>query len=92
MAAATLMRKIGTAINQLAAGNRISSGWYDAHMEAASRAVAERIPLVDFVLEVRDARVCNLLLSLTPSHCILFNFVLAIHLFVDFPVRSVFSS
>ncbi|KAL0558085.1 hypothetical protein IC582_006649 [Cucumis melo] len=57
MAAATLMRKIGTAINELAAGNRISSGWYDAHMAAASRAVAERIPLVDFVLEVRDARI-----------------------------------
>ncbi|XP_023546449.1 DAR GTPase 2, mitochondrial isoform X2 [Cucurbita pepo subsp. pepo] len=57
MAAATLMRKIGSAINEAAIGSRISSGWYDPHMAAASRAVVERIPLVDFVLEVRDARV-----------------------------------
>lgn len=57
MAVATLMTKIGTAIKEAATGNRISSGWYDPHMAAASRAVAERIPLVDFVLEVRDARI-----------------------------------
>ena len=65
MAAATLMRKIGSAINEAAIGSRISSGWYDPHMAAASRAVVERIPLVDFVLEVRDARVCKLLLFFT---------------------------
>ncbi|XP_022146908.1 DAR GTPase 2, mitochondrial isoform X2 [Momordica charantia] len=57
MAAATFARRIGTAIKETAIGNRTSGGWYDPHMAAASRAVAERIPLVDFVLEVRDARV-----------------------------------
>lgn len=74
MAAATSMRKLGMTIKEVTIGNRISGGWYDPHMAAASRAVAERIPLVDFVLEVRDARVCKLLLLFTPSHCMLFNF------------------
>uniref|UniRef100_A0A803PSW8 CP-type G domain-containing protein n=1 Tax=Cannabis sativa TaxID=3483 RepID=A0A803PSW8_CANSA len=31
--------------------------WYDTHMAAASRAIAQRIPLVDLVLEIRDARI-----------------------------------
>ncbi|XP_050385914.1 DAR GTPase 2, mitochondrial isoform X2 [Argentina anserina] len=41
------------------ATNNPGSGrrWFSPHMAAASRAIAERIPLVDLVLEVRDARV-----------------------------------
>lgn len=54
MATATLARQIGRAItNSTSTGN----GWFNPHMAAASRAIAERIPLVDLVLEVRDARV-----------------------------------
>ncbi|KAL8119411.1 hypothetical protein AgCh_016798 [Apium graveolens] len=33
-----------------------SSWWYTPHMAAASRAIANRIPLVDIVVQVRDAR------------------------------------
>lgn len=51
-----LASEIGNTINK-AASNR-AKGWYTPFMAAASRAIAERIPLVDFVLEVRDARVC----------------------------------
>ncbi|KAK9126742.1 hypothetical protein Scep_015588 [Stephania cephalantha] len=36
---------------------KASSAWYTPHMAAASRAILHRIPLVDFVVEVRDARV-----------------------------------
>ncbi|GAV67495.1 MMR_HSR1 domain-containing protein, partial [Cephalotus follicularis] len=32
-------------------------GWYGPHMAAASRAIAERIRLVDLILEVRDATI-----------------------------------
>lgn len=31
--------------------------WYDSLMAAASRAITERLPLVDIIVEVRDARV-----------------------------------
>ncbi|XP_074382439.1 DAR GTPase 2, mitochondrial isoform X2 [Apium graveolens] len=34
-----------------------SSWWYTPHMAAASRAIANRIPLVDIVVQVRDARI-----------------------------------
>ncbi|OAY37963.1 DAR GTPase 2, mitochondrial isoform X2 [Manihot esculenta] len=50
-----LASEIGNTINK-AASNR-AKGWYTPFMAAASRAIAERIPLVDFVLEVRDARI-----------------------------------
>ncbi|XP_062174942.1 DAR GTPase 2, mitochondrial isoform X1 [Alnus glutinosa] len=56
MATATLARRIGDAVKQAARKNS-GGGWYDPHMAAASRAIAERIPLVDLVLEVRDARI-----------------------------------
>lgn len=56
MATATLARQIGDAVKQ-AARNNSGGGWYGPHMAAVSRAIAERIPLVDLVLEVRDARV-----------------------------------
>ncbi|KAF7825942.1 DAR GTPase 2, mitochondrial [Senna tora] len=31
--------------------------WYSPHMAAASRAISERIPLVDLIVELRDARI-----------------------------------
>lgn len=52
----TVASEIGNTINK-AASNR-GKGWYTPFMIAASRAIAARIPLVDFILEVRDARVC----------------------------------
>ncbi|VFQ75843.1 unnamed protein product [Cuscuta campestris] len=51
-----VVHKLGTAIKDLAK-NRSSSWWYTPHMAAAAHAIAERIPLVDLVLEVRDARI-----------------------------------
>ncbi|KAF9671587.1 hypothetical protein SADUNF_Sadunf12G0063000 [Salix dunnii] len=36
---------------------KAKSRWYSLHMAAASHAIAQRIPLVDFILEVRDARI-----------------------------------
>ncbi|KAF5446059.1 hypothetical protein F2P56_031718 [Juglans regia] len=57
MATATLVRRMGTAVKQAAKKGPSGGGWYDPHMAAASRAIAERIPLVDLVLEVRDARI-----------------------------------
>ncbi|OWM83637.1 hypothetical protein CDL15_Pgr004066 [Punica granatum] len=58
MAAVTaiLAGKVGGAVQQ-ASRNRAAGWWYDPHMAAASRAIAERTPLVDLILEVRDARV-----------------------------------
>ncbi|KAM1048812.1 hypothetical protein ACFX2C_027986 [Malus domestica] len=77
MATATLARQIGRAItNSTSAGN----GWFNPHMAAASRAIAERIPLFDLVLEVRDSRIpfsseFDLLRNYTPlsKRIILFN-------------------
>lgn len=57
MATATLARQIGTAIKKAARKKAPGEGWYSPHMAAASRAIAERIPLVDLVLEIRDARI-----------------------------------
>lgn len=34
-----------------------SSSWYTPHMAAAARAIHDRIPLVDLVLQIRDARI-----------------------------------
>ncbi|PKI41780.1 hypothetical protein CRG98_037815 [Punica granatum] len=58
MAAVTaiLAGKVGGAVQQ-ASRNRAAGWWYDPHMAAASRAIAERTPLVDLILEVRDARI-----------------------------------
>ncbi|CAB4299673.1 unnamed protein product [Prunus armeniaca] len=73
MATATLARQIGRAItkatNSTGPGR---NGWFSPHMAAASRAIAERIPLVDLVLEVRDARIplssaCDQLRNYTSS-------------------------
>ncbi|KAA8520144.1 hypothetical protein F0562_014400 [Nyssa sinensis] len=54
-ATASFVGKVGAAVRQVA-GNK-GSTWYTPHMAAASRAIAERIPLVDMVLEVRDTRI-----------------------------------
>lgn len=51
-----LVEKIAKTIKKVVE-NKGSSWWYTPHMAAASRAIAERIPLVDIVVEVRDARV-----------------------------------
>ena len=48
-ATAKLARQIGALATR--------GGWYGPHMAAATRAIAERLPLVDLVLEIRDARV-----------------------------------
>ncbi|GLT81030.1 hypothetical protein SLA2020_524380 [Shorea laevis] len=52
--ASKLARQIGAAVKQAASKG---IGWYGPHMAAASRAISERIPMVDLLLEVRDARI-----------------------------------
>lgn len=52
----SLVQTLGNSVKEVAR-NRSSSWWYTPHMAASSRAVADRIPLVDIVLEVRDARI-----------------------------------
>ncbi|KAK1550185.1 hypothetical protein Q3G72_015063 [Acer saccharum] len=52
--ASKIAREIGNAVKKV---SDRTGGWYGPHMAAASRAIADRIPLVDFVLEVRDARI-----------------------------------
>lgn len=53
MATAGIARSFAVAV-----GKKASSGcWFTPHMAAAARAIADRIPLVDLVLEIRDARV-----------------------------------
>lgn len=51
-----MIQNIGKAV-RVVAKTRGAEWWYTPHMAAASRAIAERIPLVDLVLEVRDARI-----------------------------------
>ncbi|KAK6924913.1 GTP binding domain [Dillenia turbinata] len=55
MATASFARRLGSAIKK-AVKNK-GSAWLSPHMVAASRAISERIPLVDLILEVRDARI-----------------------------------
>jgi len=50
-----IAREIGDAV--IKASRNPNRRWYGPHMAAAVRAISERIPLVDFVLEIRDARV-----------------------------------
>lgn len=52
-------REIGDAV--VKASSNPNRRWYGPHMAASVRAISERIPLVDFVLEIRDARVRLLL-------------------------------
>ncbi|KAM3357046.1 DAR GTPase 2, mitochondrial isoform X1 [Capsicum galapagoense] len=67
----SLVRKIGNAIKEVAR-NKGSMWWYTPHMDAASHAITERIPLVHILLEVRDARIplsstCEIVKHLSPS-------------------------
>ncbi|KAL6550006.1 hypothetical protein OROMI_020494 [Orobanche minor] len=55
-ATSRLIQEIGKAARAVAKGKG-SRWWYTPHMAAASRAIAERIPLIDLVVEVRDARI-----------------------------------
>ncbi|CAB81166.1 putative protein [Arabidopsis thaliana] len=50
-----IAREIGDAV--IKASRNPNRRWYGPHMAAAVRAISERIPLVDFVLEIRDARI-----------------------------------
>ncbi|GER57366.1 P-loop containing nucleoside triphosphatehydrolases superfamily protein [Striga asiatica] len=50
------IQEIGKAVKAVAKGKG-SKWWYTPHVSAASRAVADRLPLVDLVVEVRDARI-----------------------------------
>ncbi|CDP09337.1 unnamed protein product [Coffea canephora] len=52
----SIVQKLGSAVKEVAR-TKGSSWWHTPHMAAASLAIAERIPLVDFVLEVRDSRI-----------------------------------
>ncbi|KAL1534829.1 DAR GTPase 2, mitochondrial [Salvia divinorum] len=47
---------IGKSVKAVAK-SRGSEWWYTPHMAAAARAIDKRLPLVDLVLEVRDARI-----------------------------------
>ncbi|XP_010541944.1 PREDICTED: DAR GTPase 2, mitochondrial [Tarenaya hassleriana] len=48
-------REIGEAV--IKASRNPNRRWYGPHMAAAARAISDRIPLVDFVLEIRDSRI-----------------------------------
>ncbi|GMI89199.1 hypothetical protein like AT4G10650 [Hibiscus trionum] len=50
-----IAREIGMAVQKAARRNK--GWWYDPHMAAATTAVAQRLPLVDLVAEIRDARI-----------------------------------
>ncbi|XP_010455459.1 PREDICTED: DAR GTPase 2, mitochondrial isoform X2 [Camelina sativa] len=50
-----IAREIGDAV--ISASRNPNRRWYGPHMAAAVRAISERVPLVDFVLEIRDARI-----------------------------------
>ncbi|OMO73235.1 hypothetical protein CCACVL1_17386 [Corchorus capsularis] len=52
--ASKIAKEIGNTVKKAASRNR---GWFDPHMAAASCAIDERVPLVDLVVEIRDARV-----------------------------------
>nr|CAD1845014.1 unnamed protein product [Ananas comosus var. bracteatus] len=55
-ASSSFSRRLGAAVRELGMKGA-AEGWYGAHMAAAERAILERVPLVDLVLEVRDARI-----------------------------------
>ncbi|PWA51607.1 P-loop containing nucleoside triphosphate hydrolases superfamily protein [Artemisia annua] len=52
----SFVQKLGNSVKKIS-DSKTSSWWYNHHMRAASRAIFDRIPLVDLVLEVRDARI-----------------------------------
>ncbi|KAK6271088.1 hypothetical protein POUND7_008186 [Theobroma cacao] len=52
--ASKLAREIGSVVKKAASSNR---GWYGPHMAAATCAIAQRLSLVDLIVEIRDARI-----------------------------------
>ena len=48
---------VGDAVRKTAGKHTNRWSWYTPFMEAASQAISQRIPVVDFVLDLRDARV-----------------------------------
>ncbi|KAL3004305.1 hypothetical protein AAZX31_08G156300 [Glycine max] len=69
-AAARLGRRVGTTAKEELRRNK--GAWRDPLPAAASRAIAERIPLADLVVQVRDARIplsseCEILRNYPPS-------------------------
>lgn len=77
-ASGRLVENIGKTIKKVVE-NKGSSCWYTPHMAAASRAIANRIPLVDIVVQVRDARIPfsstfeELSVSTSSKHMIVLN-------------------
>ncbi|GAB2232383.1 hypothetical protein Drorol1_Dr00011415 [Drosera rotundifolia] len=55
MPTASFARLVGSAVQRAALSKQ--STWHTPFMAAATRAVAERVGMVDFVVEVRDARI-----------------------------------
>ncbi|GAB2231162.1 hypothetical protein Droror1_Dr00027450 [Drosera rotundifolia] len=55
MPTASFARRVGSVVQRAASSKQ--STWYSPFRAAASWAVAEKIGMVDFVIEVRDARV-----------------------------------
>ncbi|KAK8523569.1 hypothetical protein V6N12_048086 [Hibiscus sabdariffa] len=53
--ASKIAMKIGVEVQKAARSNK--GWWYDPHMAAATSAIAQRLPFVDLVAEIRDARV-----------------------------------
>lgn len=52
----SLIQTIGKSV-KVVAKSKSSEWWYTPHMAAAAHAIEERVPLVDLILEVRDARI-----------------------------------
>jgi hypothetical protein len=49
------------------AGEAAAINWYPGHMASATKAIRERIKVVDLVVEVRDARVRYPSTSISPT-------------------------
>lgn len=56
-----MAKKVGNAVKKMAGeeNKKKKWSWYTPLMAAASDAISRRISSVDFVLDLRDARVCN---------------------------------
>ncbi|PHT61059.1 hypothetical protein T459_35097 [Capsicum annuum] len=74
----SLVQKIGNAIKEVSR-NKGSTWWYTPHMAAESRAITERIPLVDIRLEVGDSQV---------SYALLPYFLVKLILWKDLPLLN----
>ncbi|KAG0496890.1 hypothetical protein HPP92_001581 [Vanilla planifolia] len=52
----SFMRRLGSTIRDIGRSKGLG-GWYSPRMAAAERAILERVPMVDLLVEVRDARI-----------------------------------